>query len=163
MMKFKGVLVTTVFVIMSGLGCSFAAAEYQLTIFPEGKGYQSIQRGNAREILADFEYGRLRPRDFLDLNNICVSQILANRLENAILSCRKAVEQVPGSRTVAKLSKRKALATIYSNLAVARAKSGDLQGALNDLGVALNSYSPNSSAKINMDQITSMLVADLQD
>ncbi len=144
------------------LGCSMSFAEYRLTVFPEGEQYREISNGSAEMAAESFSGRRMSTLDFFALNNYCVAQIMTNDLSGAISSCEAAISKVHSNRGVSRLNARKAEASILSNLAVARAKSGDLLGARRDIDVALSTYSRDASARVNLDQISMRLIVSSQ-
>jgi len=137
-----------------------AQAEYRLTAFPEGRGYDAISTSNPDEAIDSFSNRRINRLEFWDLNNLCVSQIMVGDFVNAISNCELSLHKISRERSVSTRQKRRIEATVYSNLAVARAKDGDLEGAHSDLEVALRANARDENARSNMEQISQNLVAD---
>ena len=81
---------------------------------------------------------------------------------SAIKSCQVAIEKSGKSRDIGFSSKRKALASVHSNLAVAKALSGDVEGAQYELQMALSLNSRDTNVKSNIEWLeSSNLVARL--
>ena len=80
----------------------------------------------------------------------------------AITNCQVAIEKSGKSRDIGFSNKRKALASIHSNLAVAKALSGDVEGAQHELQMALSLNSRDTNVKLNIEWLeSSNLVARL--
>ncbi|MEX2468328.1 MAG: hypothetical protein WD396_01100 [Pseudohongiellaceae bacterium] len=126
-----------------------ASAEYRVTAFGYSSEYEALLAkdvASAKSILGDRAVTRL---DFIETNNLCVTQILASELESAFASCAAALEKVDSDATITQATARAAKASIYSNLAVARAISGDMMGASSDLEAALSLNSRDRNAVSN--------------
>ena len=100
--------------------------------------------------------------DFLELNNLCVLELLVKDFSSAIESCETALGKSTSTRGIGFGAKKKVEASIHSNLAVAKALSGDLEGAEKELEMALSLNSLDSNAKANLEWLeSSVLIAGL--
>ena len=100
--------------------------------------------------------------DFLELNNFCVLGVLVEDFSAAIESCEAAIKLSAKSREIGFFSKKKVLASIHSNLAVAKALSGDAEGAENELQMAITLNSRDGNVKMNIEWLeSSNLIASL--
>ena len=136
-----------------------ATEEYRLSAFADVLGYAQIKANDVIEA-KDFMATKIKKKpDFLELNNFCVLGVLED-FSAAIESCEAAIEMSTQSREIGFSSKKKALASIHSNLAIAKALSGDLEGAEYELEVALTLNSRDTNVKINIEWLeTSNLIA----
>ena len=150
-----------------GISGSFAAftnatEEYRLSAFADVSGYAQIKANNVNEAKVFMAAKIKKKPDFLELNNFCVLGVLVEDFNAAIESCETAIEMSEKSRKIGFSSKKKALASIHSNLAVAKALSGDLEGAEYELQVALTLNSRDTNVKLNMEWLeASNLLASL--
>jgi len=129
-----------------------ASAEYRVTAFGYSSEYDALLSkdvASAKSILGDRAVAAL---DFIEANNLCVAQILADELGSAIASCGAALEKVESDRSISRATERAAKASIYSNLAVAKAMSGDMLGASRALETALtlNARDRNAVSNYNL-------------
>tara|TARA_B100001029_G_C14954087_1_gene390545 strand:+ start:257 stop:748 length:492 start_codon:yes stop_codon:yes gene_type:complete len=141
---------------------SLANEEYRLSAFADVLGYAQIK---SKDIASAKEFVSFRSQkklDFLELNNLCVLGVLIEDFNAAIDACKVAIEKSGKSREIGFSSKKKALASIHSNLAVAKALSGDLEGAQYELQMALSLNSRDTNAILNLAWLeTSNIVAGL--
>ena len=150
--------------VISGTFSAFTVAteEYRLSAFADALGYAQIKANDvikAKDFLATKIKRKL---DFLELNNFCVLGVLVEDFSAAIESCEAAIEMSDKSRDVGFSSRKKAMASIHSNLAIAKALSGDLEGAEFELQVALTLNSQDTSVKKNIEWLeSSSLIASL--
>ena len=95
--------------------------EYRLSAFADVLGYAQIKANDIIEA-KDFMATKIKKKpDFLELNNFCVLGVLVEDFSAAIESCEAAIEMSAQSRELGFSSKKKALASIHSNLAIAKA------------------------------------------
>ena len=149
---------------ISGIFSAFtnASEEYRLSAFADVLGYAQIQAKEVIEAKEFMSYRTKKKGDFLELNNLCVLGVLVEDFSAAIESCETALEISDRSRGIGFSSKKKALASIHSNLAVAKALNGDLEGAEYELEVALSLNSRDANIKVNIQWLeNSNLVAAL--
>ena len=139
-----------------------ATEEYRLSAFADVLGYAQIKANDVIEA-KDFMATKIKKKpDFLELNNFCVLGVLVEDFSAAIESCEAAIEMSTQSREIGFSSKKKALASIHSNLAIAKALSGDLEGAEYELELALSLNSRDTNVKINIEWLeTSNLIASI--
>ena len=132
-----------------------ATEEYRLSAFADVLGYAQIKANDVIEA-KDFMATKIKKKpDFLELNNFCVLGVL-------VADFSAAIERSAQSREIGFSSKKKALASIHSNLAIAKALSGDLEGAEYELEVALTLNSRDTNVKINIEWLeTSNLIASI--
>jgi hypothetical protein len=90
---------------------------------------------------------------------LCVAQILFEEYDAAIASCSSAIAKSKFSSELTFGNEKVALASIYSNLAVAKVMAGDGAGANVDLEMALSLNQKDSNASINYDLISTNLIA----
>ena len=154
-------------VLVVGFSATFSALtsakeEYRLSAFSDVMGYAQIK---SKDIVAVKEFMSVRNQkklDFLELNNLCVLGVLVEDFSAAIRNCQVAIEKSGKSRDIGFSSKRKALASVHSNLAVAKALSGDIEGAQYELQMALSLNSRDTNVKSNIEWLeSSNLVARL--
>ena len=136
-----------------------AAAEYRVTAFGYSTEYNALLSGNARTAKTILGEVALIKRDFIEANNLCVAEILARELLAAERACIVALEKVDGDRSIGIVARQSAKASIYSNLAVARAMSGDIAEASNMLETALSFNSRDRNAIANYDLMNEKLPA----
>ena len=131
-----------------------ATEEYRLSAFADVLGYAQIKANDVIEA-KDFMATKIKKKpDFLELNNFCVLGVLVEDFSAAIESCEAAIEMSDKTRKIGFSSKKKALASIHSNLAIAKALSGDLQGAEYELQMALTLNSRDSNVKMNIESVS---------
>ena len=139
-----------------------ATEEYRLSAFADVLGYAQIKSNDVIEAKDFIATKMKRKPDFLELNNFCVLGVLVEDFSSAIESCEAAIEMSDKSREVGFSSKKKAMASIHSNLAIAKALSGDLEGAEYELQVALTLNSRDTNVKMNIEWLeSSNLIASL--
>ena len=149
---------------ISGIFSAFtnATEEYRLSAFADVLGYAQILAKDVIEAKEFMSYRAKKKADFLELNNFCVLGVLVEDFSAAIESCEAALGISDKSRGIGFSSKKKALASIHSNLAVAKALNGDLEGAEYELEVALSLNSRDANVKVNIQWLeNSNLIAAL--
>lgn len=152
-------------VIAAGLGSMLAAgsaaAEYRVTAFGDAIAYKALISMDVDSAKSAFYTKDLTKLDFVAANNLCVTQILSKELSAAIETCSMALEKVDLDFELTSVLEKEAKASIYSNLAVAKAMSGDYTGASADLERALELNGRDRNATVNYSQISANLdVAD---
>lgn len=139
------------------LVASTASADYHVTAFGESTAYRSLLSKDAESAKEALGSKDLAKMDFIAANNLCVAQILAKELSLAIESCSLALEKVEKDMMLGMSAEKSAKASIYSNLAVARAMSGDMLGASSDLEKALEFNSSDRNASLNYNLISASM------
>lgn len=133
------------------------AADYRVTAFGHSAEYDAVLAGDvsaASSILSDQPIARM---DFVEANNLCVTEILTENYASAETACAAALEKVSTDYSVGMISRKKAKASIYSNMAVALAKSGDIRAANAALEQALALNSRDRNALANLSLVTEKL------
>lgn len=152
----KSRLVIAVVGLGSILAVGTASADYRVTAFGEALAYRALLSGNVESARSAFASKDLARMDFVAANNLCVTQILAKELDAAIDSCTVALNKLEKDLELGMSAEKSAKASIYSNLAVARAMSGDLVGASGDLEKALDLNVRDRNASRNYNLVSSM-------
>ena len=140
-----------------------ASADYRVTAFGDAVAYKALIAKDVASAKSAFYTADLTKLDFVAANNLCVTQILAKELMAAIESCSLALEKAEGSVDMSATTEKSAKASIYSNLAVAKAMSGDLSGASLDLEKALMLNSRDRNAVSNYNLISSTVAGSAAD
>ncbi len=143
----------------SSFATSGALADYRLTAFSDTPGFLALVREDLEKAEATFASRSLKNMDYFEANNLCVSQILFEEYDAAITSCSSALEKAGFSSELTFENEKLALASIYSNLAVAKAMAGDTAGASLDLETALSLNEKDGNASMNYNLISTNLVA----
>ena len=145
------------------LASTFAAtgayADYHLTAFSDTHGFRALLAEDVAAAEATFASRKIERMDYFEANNLCVAQILMEEFDAAISSCSTAIEKVEFSSELGLIDEKVALASIYSNLAIAKVMSGDTAGANTDLEMALSLNQKDGNASMNYDLISANLVA----
>lgn len=141
----------------SMLAAGTASADYRITAFGDAIAYEALIEKDVASAKSAFYTTDLSKLDFVAANNLCVTQILSKELVAAIESCSLALEKADGALDLSATSEKSAKASIYSNLAVAKAMSGDLTGANVDLEKALLLNSRDVNAVSNYSLISSTI------
>lgn len=152
-------LVLIALTLTSSFATSGALADYRLTAFSDTVGFKALVSEDISAAKSTFSSLSLKGMDYFEANNLCVAQILLEELEAAIESCSSALEKAEASSELTITNEKVALASVYSNLAVAKAISGDTAGASIDLEMALSLNQRDGNASINYDLISTNLVA----
>jgi len=139
------------------LAASSASAEYRVTAFGDAIAYKALISMDVESAKSEFYTKDLTKLDFVAANNLCVTQILSKELSDAIATCNMALEKVETDFELSAGLEKEAKASIYSNLAVAKAMNGDLTGASADLERALMLNIRDRNAKVNYNQISSTM------
>lgn len=143
----------------SSFATSGAFADYRLTAFSDTLGFKALVHKDVTKAESTFASRSLKKMDYFEANNLCVAQILLGKLDAAISSCGSALEKAEYSTELTVRNEKVALASVYSNLAVAKALAGDTAGASVDLEMALSLNKKDGNASINYDLISTNLVA----
>lgn len=145
------------------LAASTAAADYRVTAFGDAVAYKALIAKDVASAKSAFYTTDLSKLDFIAANNLCVTQILAEELSAAIESCSLALEKAERDLGLTVSAEKSAKASIYSNLAVAKAMSGDLSGASVELEKALLLNSRDRNAASNYSLISGIVSAPAAD
>ena len=143
----------------SSFATTGAFADYHLTAFSETLGFKELVTKDIAAAEAKFASRSVKNMDYFEANNLCVTQILLEEFEPAIASCSTALDKANFSSELTIQKEKIALAAIYSNLAVAKAMTGDTVGANVDLEMALTLNKKDGNAHINYDLISTNLLA----
>lgn len=143
----------------SSFATSGALADYRLTAFSDTVGFKALVNEDLSAAKSTFASRSLKKMDYFEANNLCVAQILLDELEAAITSCSSALEKAKSSSELTIRNEKVALASVYSNLAVAKAMTGDTVGANVDLEMALSLNQRDGNASINYALISTNLIA----
>lgn len=159
----KKVIGTRLLLISAGL-CTLltagtASAEYRVTALGKATGFTELLATDASKAASKLGALSLFKMDFLEFNNLCVTEILLENYELAIATCHTALEKTESALDISFKEEKKAKAAILSNLAVAKAKSGDAVGAKLDLELALSLNSRNANAVANYGLISEITSA----
>lgn len=152
-------IVPILFGLLSTLVTTSAMAEFQLTAFGDTLGYRALVTEDISSVEAIFATRDINKLDYFELNNLCVAQILLEEFDSAISSCATALETAQYSTELTHQKMKKALASVYSNLGVAKAMSGDIAGAGFELEKALSLNKWDSNALSNYDLFNTNLLA----
>ena len=159
----KGGLITVVTGIIAAFSSvSSAGDEYRLSAFADVSGYAQIKSNNIEEAKEFIVARSGKKMDFLELNNLCVLELLVKDFSSAVESCETALIKSTSTRAIGFGAKKKVAASIHSNLAVGKALNGDLEGAKIELEMALSLNSFDKNAKANLEWLaSSVLIAGL--
>lgn len=156
-------IATRIFAAVIGLAAMLtagtAAAEYRVTAFGNAKAYTALISKNLSDAEIAFSRSKLEVLDFGSSNNLCVTKILGNELDEAVGACEAALEKLSSEIYISAFSEKAAKASIYSNLAVAKALEGDLSAASTYLEISLSHNSDDENAQINYELIAASLIA----
>ena len=140
------------------LVASSAFAEYRVTAFGRTTGYAELIANDALAAESKLVKVSTARMDFLEMNNLCVTKLLLEEFEAAISACAAALEKAEGDFGIGAAQGKKAKASILSNMAVARAISGDTPNAKADLETALSLNSTDRNANINYAIVSEKIV-----
>lgn len=132
---------------------SSAQAEYRLTAFGDTIGYRSLISADVENIETTFGGMSLSRLDYFEANNLCVAQILLKDFDEAISTCTAAISKTERVFAINPAATNSATASIYSNMAVAKAMSGDKISAIKDLELAFSFNRKDKNMKANYDQL----------
>ena len=135
--------------LVSLFAAATASAEYRVTAFAETDAYFKLIAQDAEAAMSVFEGRAPSVLDFAEANNLCVAEILAKDFTAAISTCEIALEKLEGNRKLGFTKSKSARATIYSNMAVAKALAGDLVAAAGDVEKALQANSEDLNVIAN--------------
>lgn len=149
---------------LSILSTSSALAEYRLTAFGHTMGFAGLVQADLERIESTFKDRNIDKLDHFEANNLCVAQILLKDLDQAIASCTAAADKADGAFALGPDVLNSAKATIYSNMAVAKAMNGDKISAIKDLEIAksFNAKDRNVSSNYNQLAPTENLTASIR-
>ena len=149
---------------LSITAASSVLAEYRLTAFGDTIGYRSLISADIESIQSTFGEVSLTGLDHFEANNLCVAQILLKDFDQAISTCNAAISKTKKAFAVSPMAINSAAASIYSNLAIAKAMSGDKDSAIKDLELAITFNSKDKNANTNYDRLSPIanLTAALQ-
>lgn len=140
--------------VLSIAATSSALAEYRLTAFGDTLGYRSLISVDVEGIQSKFEGADLSRLNHFEANNLCVAQILLKDFDEAINSCNAAVSKTKKALAISPSVINLATASIYSNMAVAKAMNGDKASAIKDLELAMSYNSMDKNINTNYDQLS---------
>jgi len=152
-------IVALALTLSSTFAATSAFADYHVTAFSDTAGFRALLSEDAAAAKAAFASRRIERMDYFEANNLCVSQILTEEFEAAITSCSSAIDKMEFSSELSVEDEKVALAAIHSNLAVAKAMSGDVAGASIDLEIALSLNAKDGNASMNYDLLSTNLIA----
>lgn len=146
---------TSVFAVatLSIAAASSAMAEYRLTAFGNTLGYRSLITADVETVESTFSGISLSGLNHFEANNLCVAQIIMREFEAAIESCESALLKVGKSYSTRPMAISSATASIYSNMAVAKAMNGDASSAVRDIETASSFISSDKNVILNYEQI----------
>ena len=146
------------FVAMLAAGTA-AASEYRVTAFGNTKAYTALISQDVSKAERELSSVELTGMDFAEANNLCVTKILSKELSIAVVACEAALDKLTGEVYISAISEKSAKASIYSNLAVAEALSGNMSAANDYLDMSLSFNADDENALANYDLIATSLVA----
>ena len=153
-------IVRTISVALLSLFVSnIAIAEYKLTAFGDSTAYAALINQDVDGARAKLRFISMQEMDFADANNLCVAEVLEKDFAAAVAACELALERVELEPYISLLSESLAKASIYSNLAVAKALAVDLSAASSYLELSLSLNDEDANALSNYDLISASLVA----
>jgi hypothetical protein len=156
-------IATRIFAAVIGLAAMLtagtAAAEYRVTAFGNAKAYTALISKNLSDAEIAFSRSKLEVLDFGSSNNLCVTKILGNELDEAVGACEAALEKLNSEIYISASSEKAAKASIYSNLAVAKALGSDLSAASTLLEISLSHNPDDENAQINYELIAASFIA----
>ena len=136
-----------------------AAADYRVTAFGDTTAFSALISMDVKSAEARFATIELAALDFKEANNLCVTEILVKDLPAAVAACETALDKIKREPYLSATTAKFAKASIYSNMAVAKAMGGDLNGASKDLETALFFNSRDDNALNNFDLISQSAIA----
>ncbi len=153
----KGKMVTACVGLCTLFMAGAASAEYRVTAFGQSAGFKAILAGDIDSASAVLGRRDLSELDFVDANNLCVTQILSKHYEAAVATCSIALDEVESDLSIGVMTERTAKASIISNLAVALAQTGDFTAAGAALEKALSLNSQDRNALVNYDLVSARI------
>ncbi|MFT4888728.1 MAG: tetratricopeptide (TPR) repeat protein [Pseudohongiellaceae bacterium] len=141
---------------LSITAASSALAEYRLTAFGNTIGYRSLISADVESIESTFGRISLSGLDHFEANNLCVAHILLKDFNQAISTCNAAIEKTKKAYSTSPMAINSATASIYSNMAIAKAMSGDKISAIQDLELALSFNRQDKNVNTNYNQLSSI-------
>ncbi len=134
---------------LSVMAASSASAEYRVTVFGHTAGYSDLLSKDAATAASYLKKRSASKMNYLELNNLCVTEILLKEFEAAVASCGSALSKASTSYDLSVRVEKTVKASIYSNMAVAKAMSGDVISAKVDLETALSLNARDKNANSN--------------
>lgn len=166
----KRPLRSTVLLASIALGAALAApahAAYHVTAFKNALGYTQIENEEYAAASSMLRLATVADQRYAIATNLCVSQVKADDLSAAMMSCERAVRAAPvdlGTTLAPSPRKRAEVMThLYSNRGVVKALSGDAFGARADFERALSLDPENANARRNLDVVSSSGLASQGD
>jgi hypothetical protein len=144
------------FALASLLAANTAMAEYRVTAFGNTTGFEDLIATNIEGIQSTFANKSLSSLDYSEANNLCVAQILLKEFDAAVASCESAVTKAERTFEINVRDIDSVKATIYSNMAVAKALGGKAAEASKDLELALQFNSHDKNAITNYSQLSTL-------
>jgi Flp pilus assembly protein TadD len=141
------------FALASLLTANTALAEYRVTAFGHTMGYSELITSDLQAIETTFSKKSASALDYSAANNLCVAQILLKEFDAAVQSCEIAVVKAGRSFEISLADLDSVKASIYSNMAVAKALAGNDSEATKDLELALKYNAKDQNANTNYSQI----------
>jgi hypothetical protein len=141
---------------LSITAASSALAEYRLTAFGNTIGYRSLISADIESIESKFGRVNLSGLDHFEANNLCVAQILLKDFDEAISTCTEAIIKTEKAYSTSPMAINSATASIYSNMAIAKAMSGDKISAMQDIELALSFNRQDKNVNTNYKQLSSI-------
>lgn len=138
-----------------------ASADYRLTAFSDTLAFEALLVEDGRSAGKIFELVGSYDLDYFEANNLCVTEILLEDYAAAISACSAALEKSVLSRELSSENKNRALASIHSNLGVAKALNGDSSGANGEFEMALTLNALDRNASTNYELISTNLIAEI--
>lgn len=144
------------FALASLLAANTALAEYRVTAFGHTMGYEDLIKADSDAVESTFAGKSLSGLDYSEANNLCVAQILLKDFDAAIASCEAAVTKAERAFDINVADIDSVKASIYSNMAVAKALGGKQAEASKDLELALEFNSRDKNANTNYLQLSTL-------
>ncbi len=144
------------FALASLLSANTAMAEYRVTAFGYTTGFSELIETDLTAIEATFAKKSISGLDYSEANNLCVAQILLKDFEAAVASCEAAVDKAEKSFEISARDVSIVKASIYSNMGVAKALSGNDTEASKDLELALKFNARDKNANTNYSQLSTL-------
>ncbi len=136
------------------LGAGSASADYRITAFGDAIAYRALLTRDAEAAISALGSRNSAILKFDEINNLCVAYILDANYSAAIASCERALLKLERELKLTMNAEKSAKASIYSNMAVAKALAGDLTGASEDLQQALSFNGRDRNALENLELIS---------
>lgn len=141
---------------LSMTAATSALAEYRLTAFGNTMGYRTLISADVEDIQSRFRGLAISNLDHFETNNLCVAQILLKDFDEAISTCTEAISKTEKAFAVKPMEINSATASIYSNMAIAKAMNGDKISAMKDLELARSFNKQDKNVNTNYEQLSSI-------